>query len=372
MSDVLTLGVEEEYLVVDGSSGALVPRSDQLEPHAKRQMGDAVTTELNLCQIEVATPVCRTLDDVRDHLSTLRLQLSKAAEETGFGVAAAGTHPFSLWQDQQVDLRKDRYRRMVENYQLIARQQVICGCHVHVGIADPNLAVGAMTRVRPWLPVLLALSANSPFWQGADTGYASYRTQVWQRWPTCGMPPAMTTREEFDALVAKLQEIEAIEDATFLYWYVRPSSRFPTLEFRAGDVCLTTDEAVAMAGLVRALAWTAAAEVRAGRSPAAPPHEVLDAAMWRASRHGLDATLVSQVSAAPRPAAAVVGEFLDHVREGLEAHGDFDEVTELVTAILARGNGANRQRAVHARRGSGVDVVARVLEETSPGVTHRR
>lgn len=149
MSDVLTLGVEEEYLVVDGSSGALVPRSDQLEPHAKRQMGDAVTTELNLCQIEVATPVCRTLDDVRDHLSTLRLQLSKAAEETGFGVAAAGTHPFSLWQDQQVDLRKDRYRRMVENYQLIARQQVICGCHVHVGIADPNLAVGAMTRVRP-------------------------------------------------------------------------------------------------------------------------------------------------------------------------------------------------------------------------------
>ncbi len=367
----MTLGVEEEYLVVDRASGALVPRADCLTPHARQQMGQAVTLELNLCQIEVATPVCRTLDEVRRHLSTLRFQLSKAAEETGYGVAAAGTHPFSLWQDQQVDLRNERYRRMVDNYQIVARQQVICGCHVHVGIADPDLAVATMTRARPWLPVLLALSANSPFWQGLDTGYASYRLQVWQRWPTCGMPPLMTSRAEFDALVDELESINAIEDATFLYWYARPSSRFPTLEFRAGDVCLSIDEAVAMAGLVRALAWTSAAEVHAGLPMQTAPREVLDAAMWRASRHGLDDSLVSHLGTEIRPAAVVVAEFLDHVRDGLEVHGDLDEVTDLVTGILARGNGATRQRAAFARRGSEIDVVTRILEETSPGVTQR-
>jgi len=187
--EAMTLGVEEEYLIVDQTSGALLPHADHVTPHATVTMGETVSLELNLCQIEVATPVCRTLDEVRGHLRTLRLQLATAAEETGYGVAAAGTHPFSRWQDQQVDLGNDRYQRMVDNYQIVARQQVICGCHVHVGIADPDLAVATMTRSRPWLPVLLALSANSPYWQGLDTGYASYRLQVWQRWPTCGMPP---------------------------------------------------------------------------------------------------------------------------------------------------------------------------------------
>jgi len=371
MTEPLTLGVEEEYLVVDDATGALVPRADQLTPHAVHQMGDAVTLELNLCQIEVASPVCRNLDDVRRHLSTFRLQLSMAAEEIGCGVAAAGTHPFSPWQDQQVDMRNARYRRMVENYQIVARQQVICGCHVHVGIADQDLAVATMTRTRPWLPVLLALSANSPFWQGLETGYASYRLQVWQRWPTCGMPPPMTTRAEFDALVGDLETINAIEDATFLYWYVRPSSRFPTLEFRAGDVCLSIDEAVAMAGLVRALAWTSAAEAQAGMPMQTTSREVLDAAMWRASRHGLNGSLVSSLGAGIRPAAAVVAELLDHVRIGLEVHGDLAEVSDLVAGILARGNGADRQRDAFARRGAGIDVVTRILEETSPGVTQR-
>ncbi len=363
----MTLGVEEEYLVVDERSGALLPRADHLTAHAKATMGDGVTLELNLCQIEVATPVCHTLGDVRRHLGRLRLQLSTAAEETGYGVAAAGTHPFSRWQDQQVDLGNHRYQRMVDNYQIVARQQVICGCHVHIGIDDPDVAVAAMTRSRPWLPVLLALSANSPFWQGLD----SYRLQVWQRWPTCGMPPAMSTRAEFNELVHDLEAIHAIEDATFLYWYVRPSERFPTLEFRAGDVCLSLDEAVAMAGLVRALAWTSAAEAQAGLPLQPASREVLDAAMWRASRHGLDGTLVSPTGQAVRPAANVVAEFLDHVRIGLEAHGDLDEVTELVAGILARGNGASRQRTAFARRGAGIDVVTRILEETSPGVSHR-
>jgi carboxylate-amine ligase len=281
-------------------------------------------------------------------------------------VAAVGTHPFGRWEDQQVDMSNDRYRRMVEEYQNVARQQVICGCHVHVGIDDPDLAVATMTRVRPWLPVLLALSANSPFWQGLDTGYASYRLQVWQRWPTCGMPPLLSSRADFEALVHQLEAIGAVEDATFLYWYVRPSSRFPTLEFRAGDVCLRLDDAVAMAGLVRALAWTAAAEVQAGMPPRHPPREVMDAAMWRASRYGLGASLVSPTGSAVRPAAAVVAEFLSHVRGGLDAHGDAGEVGDLVSGILARGNGATVQRQAFGHRRSGRDVIAHILDDTMP------
>jgi carboxylate-amine ligase len=362
--DGMTLGVEEEYLVVDAGSGALVPHADQVMPAARRRLGEAVASEVNLCQIEVATPVCRTLDEVRRHLTDLRRELTAAADETGHAVAAAGTHPFGRWEDQRVDVSHDRYQRMVDRYQMIARQQVICGCHVHVGIDDPDLAVAAMTRARPWLPALLALSANSPFWQGVDTGYASYRFQVWQRWPTCGMPPPLATRAEFDFLVQQLEAIDAIEDATFLYWYVRPSSRFPTLEFRPGDVCLQVDDAVALAGLVRALAWTALGEADAG---APPPGEILDAAMWQASRYGLEGSLVSPRQGAVRPAADVVAELLDHVRAGLAAHGDEAEVAELVAAVMARGNGAHAQRAAFAHRRSGPDVVAHILEETSQG-----
>jgi carboxylate-amine ligase len=340
-------------------------------PYARAQLGDSVTSELNLCQIEVATPVCRTLDEVRHSLATMRHQLATAADEIGCGVAAAGTHPFGLWEDQQVDVSNERYQEMVDKYQIVARQQVICGCHVHVGIADPDLAVEAMTRVRPWLPVLLALSANSPFWQGLDTGYASYRFQVWQRWPTCGMPPALTSHADFEALVRQLQAVGAIEDATFLYWYVRPSSRFPTLEFRPGDVCAQVDDAVALAGLVRALAWTAVAEVRAGRNGPECRQEIMDAAMWRASRFGLDETLVSPLGTTVRPAAEVVAELLEHVGDGLMAHGDRDEVGALVAAILDRGNGAQAQRAAFARDCSGRDVITHILDETSPIPGHR-
>ncbi|HEX3539352.1 MAG TPA: glutamate--cysteine ligase [Acidimicrobiales bacterium] len=361
----LTLGVEEEYLVVDAASGALVPQSGLVLAAAQQRLGDDVTGEVNLCQIEVATPVCRTLDEVRGHLTRLRRELAAAAAETGHAIVAAGTHPFSRWENQQVDVSNDRYRRMVEHYQIVARQQVICGCHVHVGVDDRDAAVAAMTRTRPWLPVLLALSANSPFWQGLDTGYASYRFQVWQRWPTCGMPPPLTTRAEFDELVQQLEAIDAVEDSTFLYWYVRPSARFPTLEFRPGDVCLTIDDAVALAGLVRALAWTAL-----GESDDVPPSgAVLDAAMWRASRYGLAGSLVSPRGLAVRPAVEVVGELLDHVGAGLEAHGDTAEVSELVGAIMARGNGAQVQRDAAA---SGAGVVARLLQETSPEVTPTR
>ena len=160
---------------------------------------------------------------------------------------------------------------MEDQYQVVARQQVICGCHVHVGIADPDVAVATMSRVRPWLPVLLALSANSPFWSGTDTGYDSYRLEVWERWPTAGVPPDLADRAAYDEVVDELRTGGAIEDATHLYWYLRPSDRWPTLEFRAMDVCLDVDTAVAVAGLARALVRTEIAAAERGGPPSTPP-----------------------------------------------------------------------------------------------------
>ena len=184
---------------------------------------------------------------------------------------------------------------MDDAYQIVARQQVICGCHVHVGIADRDLAVAVMNRVRPWLPALLALSANSPYWQGLDTGFASYRLQVWQRWPTSGMPPELADRQEYDELVDDSTTVDAIEDATFLYWYVRPSARYPTLEFRVCDVCLDVDDAVALAGLVRALAWTCAVQhSRAGPRPTCGPRS------WNPACGAPPATASRRTSSRPK------------------------------------------------------------------------
>jgi carboxylate-amine ligase len=358
----ITLGVEEEFLLVDAVSGALTPRARDVIGPAHERLGDSVTTELNLCQIEVATGVCTSLSDVGDELSCLRKELMEAAAGVGCRILAVGTHPFSPWNDARVDVENERYERMEADYQLLAREQVICGCHVHVGIDSPDLAIAIMNRVRGWLPALLALSANSPFWQGSDTGYSSYRTQIWQRWPTAGMPPELASREDFDVVLAEMVATGVISDGTYLYWYVRPSMRFDTLEFRVADVCLGIDDTLALAGLIRALASTCAQEIAEGAPPIRQRRDVLDAAMWQASRYGLSGELLDPLTVTPRPAVAVVRSLLDRVQPGLDAHGDGDVVRSLVEKILTEGNGAERQR----RALGPPDVIRHVLHETAP------
>ena len=341
--DGITLGVEEELLVVDRTTGDLVPRSPELLPQARLHLGEQVAAELNRCQIETATRIHTDLGELRDELTSSRRALSAAGEPIDCDVLAAATHSWSSWQDQEVFADKDRYREMEDKYQRLARRQVICGCHVHVGIEDPDLVVAVMTWIRPWLPVLAALTANSPFWEGEDTGYDSYRLEVWSSWPTARMPPSLADRQAYEAVVDQLCSSGAMEDSTHLYWHARPSKRFPTLEVRIADVCGEVDHVVALAGLVRGL-------VRAGLRQGPPPVdddlsvEVLDAAVWQAARYGLNGDLVSPRDLSPRPAAAVVDELLDEVRPDLLEIGDHDEVVDLTRRILAGGNGATRQR----------------------------
>jgi glutamate---cysteine ligase / carboxylate-amine ligase len=314
--------------------------------------------------VEINTPVCATLAEVRDSVRRTRRTLLEAAEHEGMRIAAAGTHPFSHWRDQAVT-EKTRYRNLAEDYRQVFREQVVFGCHVHVGIDDREAAIQTMNRARPWLPVLLALSANSPFWLGADTGHASFRTEVWNRWPMAGMPQAFASRAEYDALVETLVATGSIREPTKLYWDVRPSTEFETLEFRVADVCMRVDEAVMVAGLARALAVTCHAAAVRGEPDPAPRPELLRAAKWRAARHGLGADLVDVVGGRALPAAELVRVFLAEVRPGLEAGGDLEEVTDLVAATVARGTGAARQREAFQRTGDLHAVVDLVVEETA-------
>jgi glutamate---cysteine ligase / carboxylate-amine ligase len=361
MAREFTLGVEEEFCIVDARTGALRPRAEEILPRAKRALGDQVEAELNRSQLETGTPVRETLGELRSDLEGLRKLLREAAGEVGCSVISSGTHPTAVAADSGVNPSKERYRRLEREFQAIAREQLVNGCHVHVGIADRDLAVDVLDRVRPWLPTVVALAANSPFWAGADSGYASYRTQVWSRWPLTGVPDRLASRAEFDQVVADLQAIDAISDATFLYWDVRPSARYETLELRVADACLRVDEAVMVAGLCRALVRTAATDAAGGVAPPCLRAELYEAARWRAARYGVEGTLVDLGECRTAPAAGVVHGLLAHLRPALEEEEDWDEVSSLVERTLGGGNGAVRQRAAMARGGDIGDVLRLLL-----------
>src|SRR4051794_16001673 len=345
-SAMCTVGVEEEYHLVDAGSFAL-RGVEEVVAQAKATMADA-ESEISTSQLEVATPVCTTLEEVRAELVRLRCEARDVAARSGCRILAMGTHPFSSWKDQRLS-DGPRYVGLFQRWGLLALQQLITGCHVHVSVDDPDLRIAVLDRVRPWLPVLLAITASSPFWEGVDTGYASYRTMWFDRWPTAGMPPALGDAGGFDAVVADLVRAGAIDDATHLYWDVRPSARYPTLEFRVADVCPSVDDAVLYAALARALVRTFAA------SPASPVPDLTDSvlrvARWRAARHGLTDDLVHPATGDPRPAGEVVDALLALVRDDLEANDEWAEVAESMERLRSDGTAASRYRTLMERTG---------------------
>lgn len=362
-----TIGVEEEYQIINPQTRELQQRAERILPAAEEAVGDRVTPELYLSQIEIGTAICQTLSELRAELLRLRREVIAAAESKGNRIAAAGTHPFSHWKEQALT-PKPRYVGIAQEYQQLAREQLIFGCHVHIGISDREAAIQVMNRARPWLASLLALSASSPFWMGVDTGYNSFRTQIWRRWPMSGTPQLFASRAEYDELVAALVATGSIEDGTKIYWDARPSARFETIEFRITDVCMTVDEAVMVAGLTRALAQTCDAEARRDAEFAHVRPELLRAAKWRAARYGLDADLIDAQGGSALPARELIEKFLDHLRDALEEGGEWKEVSTLVRETVERGTGASRQRAAYARAGSLEDVVDLMVRETASGL----
>ena len=362
--DEYTLGVEEEYQVVDPETRELRSQGGRVVEGARHELGEGdVTAELMESQVETVSSVCRTLAEVRTEILRLRRAVIRAAGD-GARIVAASTHPFSHWREQVVT-PKERYRVLIEAYQQLAQEQLVFGFHVHVGVKDRESAVRVMNRLRVWLAPLLALSANSPFWLGEDSGYASYRTQVWGRFPVSGPPGVFASRAEHDALVEALVRTETVEDATKIYWDARLPEKTETIELRVADVCPTVDEAVMIAGLSRALVRSC--YERDGREepyPAARP-ELLRAAHWRASRYGLEGELLDIEEERVVPAGYAIQKLLDFVRPSLEELGDWDEISAVVRGTLERGNGATRQRAVYRRTGSLESVVDMLVEETA-------
>ncbi|QXC60886.1 glutamate--cysteine ligase [Aquihabitans sp. G128] len=365
-----SVGVEEEFFLVDAETRQLRGDAADVLERATAPAGSAIEAELKQSQVESGTAVCHDLADVRASIVGLRRALGQAAEDVGARLLASATHPFARWNDDGGITDEVAYVGLHHTYGLLTDEQSVSGCHIHVGVRDPELAIGIMNRVRGWLPVLVALSANSPYWMGRDSRYASYRTEVFHRWPMAGIPEHLPDRAAFDRLVDHLHAVEAIDAPGRLYWDVRPSARYPTLEFRAADVLMTVDEVVATAAIVRALVEVLHAQAEAG-APLDPPRtEVLRSALWRAARYGLADQLVDVQAMALRPAGDVLDSLLGLVRPVLEDRGEWADVSATVAFVRREGTGAERQRrAVAAADGDLSAAVDRVAVATLAGTT---
>lgn len=354
----LTVGVEEEFLLVDAVTGVVVPLAPDVlaadSPHD-------LQAELTQFQVESATPVCRSMSEVRASLTTTRSVLGTMAAAHGTRIVATGTPV--LGDVKPVPLTNDpRYRRMEVEYGRLVQDLTICGCHVHVGIPDDDAGVLISNHLRPWLPVLLALSANSPFADGRDTGYSSWRYLSWSPWPSAGAPPHFSSAEEYHVARRNLLDSGAAMDPATMYWDVRLSANHPTVELRVCDVAATVDEAVLIAALTRGVAVMALS----ARAPAldVAPH-VLRAAMWRAARDGVEGTNVDLRTGSLVQASKQVQALVEWVRPALEAAGDYDLVTDAADRILLDGSGAARQRRAFQQRGSLKDVVTLLMQQTT-------
>jgi len=350
-----TIGIEEEYLLVDHDSGALVKVQPPglIERVAELRHG-LVSPELFSAQIEIGTGICRDMQHLRADVGLLRLAVTEAAAEHGLAPIAASTHPFARPEELEIT-DKDRYRDLADDLQDISRQLVISGLHVHVGIEDPELRIDLMNQVTYFLPHLLALSTSSPFWQGRDTGLASYRSAVYKTLPRTGLPPKFDSWAEFRRHVDVLVNAGIIEDSSKVWWDIRPSERYPTLEMRVTDLPTRMEDTIAVAAayvcLLRML-WRLRDGNQRWRSYA---NFLIGENSWRAERYGVNGSLIDFGKGTLVPYGDLVDELIELVSPDAEALDCVDEIGHLRT-ICERGSSANNQRAVYlAAQDAGAD-----------------
>ncbi|MCU7820276.1 glutamate--cysteine ligase [Kitasatospora sp. DSM 101779] len=363
---MLTLGIEEEYLLLAAATGLPVARAAQVREAARLQpwleRGE-VQRELLQAQVEVATPICRELEEAGGHLLRMRLALGEAARQAGCRLAACGAAPFTDRLPVPIT-DTARYRVMHSDTRLLTDQQLITGMHVHLGIPDRGAGVAVINGLRPWLPLLIALAANSPLWQNTDTGFASWRTIVFGRWPVSGPPPVFDGADDYDRRTRELVEGGLIRDIGQVYWHIRLSEHFPTVEIRAMDVQLRPDEAVMLAGIVRALAVRALGDAEAGHGIPPVEQEVLAAAVWHGARHGCTSTVFDPLSGRLSNACDAVAALLDHIDPVIEESADRRHIVPVLERLLRDGNGAARQlRRLRAAGRSAL--VSMIIEQTT-------
>ncbi|NUU23345.1 MAG: glutamate--cysteine ligase [Streptomycetaceae bacterium] len=354
---VTTVGIEEEFHLVDRRSRSLISVADTV---MKRLPGPGFTGEAKLTCVETNTMPHANLGDLRDDLVRLRTRLVAAAGSCGVDVLASGTAPLTALADA-IPTPEVRYAGQEHTYARLAAEALFSGLHVHVAAEDRDVAAASLAWISPWVPVLSALCASSPYWLGEDTGYASWRTMLWQRWPTAGPAPRCRSAAEYDALVAGLLRSGVIQDKRMVYHDLRLSAHLPTIELRVCDAVPDLDRAVVVAAVFRALVRRAGAAVRAGRVAPHVGETLLRAATWRAARSGLEGDLVNPRTGVPEAANAVIRELLGTVEPELRWYGDWERVSEGMDALVRHGSWARRQRMLGRREGLSavVDLLAR-------------
>src|SRR5581483_5266413 len=321
-----TVGLEEEYFVFDVRSRRAVTRvNKRFLVRARQRLGDRVTTEMLQSQIEAVTPPCRSMREAREHLVSFREALAEAGDEYGIGIAAVGTFPLAFWPEQTIT-RKPRYDEILNDLQMIGLRNMMCGMHVHVEVADPNKRIDLMMRLIPYVPLLLALSTSSPFWQGHLTGLRGYRLAGYSELPRTGLPELFRTQADFDSYVSALVRAGIIPDASYIWWALRPSSRYPTLELRVADSCTRVDDAVAIAALFRCLVRALDRDTARNAGFDQVGRAITEENKWHAQRHGTAAALDCE---------AEIAHLAKVVRHGTSA----DEQIKVYNAAKAAGRG---------------------------------
>jgi carboxylate-amine ligase len=371
----LTVGIEEEYLLVDRASRDLAAAPpDSMLAECEELLEGRVSPEFLRAQIEVGTRPATTVAEAGADLAHLRSTVARVSEAHGLAPIAASTHPFARWQDQQ-HVQKERYDALARDLQAVARRLLICGMHIHVEVGDDDLRIDLMNQMSYFLPHLLALTTSSPFWAGEDTGLSSYRLTVFDALPRTGLPDRYESFSEYERVVGQLVQGGLMEDATKLWWDLRPSARYPTLEMRIGDVCTRLDDAMAVAALTQCVISMLYRLRSNNQRWRVYPRILIHENRWRAQRYGVGDSLVDFGKGELLPYGELLDELLDMVREDAERLGCVAEI-EHTRHIAVHGTSADRQRrAFEAAKAGGADdhealaaVVDFLIEETVRGL----
>jgi carboxylate-amine ligase len=357
-----TIGIEEELMILDAETMELANAIDAvLEEYGED--GD-VKHELLESVLEIATEPHPDTARAGEQLRALRRAVAAAAERRGLRIGSSGTHPFAMWEDQRVSPHP-RYRELVATLRFVARQEIIFGLHVHVGLDDPDKAIHVANGMRVHVPILLALSANSPFWRADATGLASSRMPIFRAFPRVGIPPYYKDWEDYERRIGFMVESGVIEDYTFLWYDVRPHPNFGTVEVRVMDAQTRVEHTLALAALIQAMVKELAEHYEAGRRLGRYPYEMLDENKWLAARHGLQGELVDLPERRLVPAKELARRLIDRLRDhatDLGSGGEFEALEEL----LEGGNGAERQRVVYEANHDYGEVMREIVEVTTP------
>jgi carboxylate-amine ligase len=366
MAHRYTIGVEEEFQIVDPQTWELRSHVSELLASSAPALGDQIKRELHQSIVEVGTRICNDVTELGHEILRIRRELTSGAERVGLAVAAAGTHPFSHWKDQILS-PGGRYDSIVEELQQLARSLLIFGLHVHVAVPDRQAAIDLMNEARYFLPHLLALSTSSPFWMGRDTGLKSYRTTIFRRFPRTGVPDQFSSWSEYENYVKLLVDLHCIDDGRRIWWDVRPHPTFGTLEFRICDVPTRPQEAVMLGALAQAIVVKLHRLYARNMGFRLYHRALIEENKWRAARWGLDGKLIDfgkRTEVPMRDLAAELLEFVDDVVDDLGSR----QAVNYVHTVLREGTSADRQLEVYRRTGDLKAVVRHTVEETKAGI----